>query len=177
MSEDQLFSVEKAAKAWNGLCGKYSHRRKKDFTAWDRLSYHMRHSFSPVYDGGLLRVIAFFGASMPDDLRADAVIFQPGPMTASIGADPFSPDPAQRYLLLHMARLFSESTHLREYIKEYTNAYHRKSKSPDAPTMFNRLHELLASELADAVRRDDYNARRELNDLAGMLRALGRMEF
>lgn len=173
----QLFNIEAAQKAWNMLSSKYSHRYKKQLSAWSRLSYHMRHSYSPYYDGGLLRVIAFFGESFPDHITKSETTFQAGPVTISISADPNSVQSSERYLLLQMAELFSKDDHLNSYIKNYTNAYHQSSKQPNDATMFHQLHQILAAEYTDAMNNgDDYSVAR-LKSLADMLSALSLMEF
>ena len=105
--ERELFNPAEAERAWNQLSEKYSHRYHKKLSAWSRLSHRMRHSGFPDYDGGLLRVIAFFGDIIPDYQTEHEVVFQPGPMTFGISADPQAEDWNHRYLLLLMAEAFS----------------------------------------------------------------------
>lgn len=175
--DHDLFNVEMAENAWNKLSEKYSHRYDDTFSAWSRLSYSMRHSYSRHYDGGLLRVIAFFGESFPEHLTDDRVMFQAGPATDSISINPYADDQAERYLLLQMAKVFSEDEYLNRYIKEYTNASHREAKIPGRHTMFDRLRDMLVSELIQAERKNDAAAFIQLRQLAGMMVALSNMVF
>ncbi len=173
----KLFDVESATRAWNTLSSKYSDRYQKQLSAWSRLSYHMRHSYSPHYDGGLLRVIAFFGESFPDYITQNEVVFQAGPKTVSISSNLNSNQSSERYLLLRMAEYFSEDEHLNHYIKRYTNAYHESSKRVNESTMFDQLHEILETEYMDALRNGDNRSVIKLKALADMMSALSLMVF
>ena len=173
----QLFDIEEASKHWNQLSSRYSHKSHKSFSAWEILSYYLRHNYSRQYDGGLLRVIAFFGESFPDYISDNEVIFQAGPMTASISSSYDSSDWREQYLLLNMAKCFSESEHLNRYIKEYTNAYHEAPQPLDNKTMYDVLHNMLAKELEYANHHGDSNALCKLNQLIAMIHCISIAKF
>ena len=173
----QLFDTIEASKHWNQLSSKYSHRYHKSFSAWERLSHYLRHNYSREYNGGLLRVIAFFGESFPDEISDKTVVFQAGPMTARITSDSDSDNWREQYLLLNMAKCFSEDEHLNHYIKEYTNSYHKESQPLDKETMFDDLHNLLDNELEYANLHNDSNALHELNQLVAMIRCISIARF
>ncbi len=172
------FNAQLAAESWSRLSSAYSHRKKKTFSAWDRLSYYMRHHYSREYDGGLLRVIAFFGECFPDGLLTNTeVYFQAGPMSAHVVSDSDSQDVSGRYLLLLLAKIFSEDEYLHRYIKGHTNAGHTEREEGRSPAMFGELKRLLDEEINEAYRRNDTAAYLKLYELDGMLRSLCRADF
>ena len=169
------FDVRMADMAWKRVCAGVEARgpdRTVKRTAWQRLSRHMRHTYSANYDGGLLRVIAFFGDSFPLMLTDSSVVFEAGPMTGEISSSPTAPTVSGRYLLLRMAEAFNEDAHLRRYIKEYANARHGSPDSRIGDTMFRELNDRLDFERGAADRRGDAEARRRLQELTDMVKAL-----
>lgn len=174
----ELFDIEAACKQWNGLSSKYSHRYQKTFSAWERLSYYLRHHYSRHYDGGALRVIAFFGEAFPEHITDTEVFFSAGPMSAGIGADPHSDRPSERYLLLNMAKAFSKDDHLNYYIKGYTNAWHdEKGRRSRNKPMFDTLHSLLVREIGTAHQKGDRREESKLRELAEMIRVISHADF
>lgn len=172
------FDSNTIGKKWNEITGVYSHRYDKHFTAWERLSHFYRKHYSRNYDGGVLRVIAFFGEEYPEYIDANTVAFQAGPATFSIGADP-SLEPEYRYLLVRMAKIFREDEHLNRHIKGYFNAYHKEGSSRDSYEsscirMFSQLHELLTEEIQRAEINNDLIEYNTLMSIATMAELLNR---
>ncbi len=169
------FDSNTVGKKWNEITGVYSHRHDKHFTAWERLSHFYYKYYSHYYDGGALRVIAFFGEEYPEYIDANRVAFQAGPASFVIGTD--SSEPENRYLLVRMAKTFREDEHLKNHIKGYFNAFHEEGRSRASNEyscirMFSKLHELLTEEISRAKRNNDLAEYNTLMSIAAMTELL-----
>ena len=171
----QLFDIDKANKAWDSLCAKYSKGYNKTFTAWERLSYFYRHEYNRNYDGGILRGIAMFGEGMIENIDGHSVVFYPGPATYGIDSNPNDAEPKKRYLLNQLGRCAGEDKHVRSYVKEYVNAWHETPGRHSMGADFSKLHALLVEELQVAQKHGDREELDRLVQLRDMLVVLQRM--